>query len=545
MITRHFKNWGLALCLSIAQITPALSAEDLEFTVWRDGMEAFVEYPPLRAGEPARLITHLTLLEGNRPVQAGELTLILERHDGFEQALRVPAPSRTGIYLPEITPQRPGLYTLTLHLEHPDAGVRRVWVDGIRVHDAAGRAEPDHGHEHSDAGAHDHAHGDDHRHGDDPAHGEGQEHEHEHGDGPARSQDEHISFLKEQQWRMEFASEFVVREPIARRLNLPAVVEAVPGRHVEIVAPSRGTLRPAEGQSWPRPGLAVRAGQAIAELTSLAGTEDTAQLQADLQATEARLRVARAELERVQGLVRDGVIPQRRLLEAEAEEATTRAARDAAATRHREARGGSDARAGGLVLRAPLAGVVIASHAAPGQVVEAGSPVASVLDNRRVWIRVLVPGQDLGLIDRPEQLRIRRPGTRDWEALPNAVLVYRGHTLEQGALPLVYETDNSGENTGRLPLGLPLIASLAAGPIESHLTVPETAVLDDDGVAVVMVMHGGETFERRSVRLGVRAAGRVAIVDGLDEGERVVTRGAYAVMLAGRDTSDIGHGHAH
>jgi membrane fusion protein, heavy metal efflux system len=527
MNTRHPGSWGLALCLCVTQALASISAEELEFTVWQDGMEAFVEYPALRVGEPARLITHLTLLEGNRPVREGELTLILERADGFEQWLRIAAPARTGIYLPELVPERPGTYTLTLHLEHPEAGVRRVWVEGIRISDAAGRVDADHDHDH---GEEDHADGHDHDHG-------AEDHGHD--------DEGQITFLKEQQWRMEFASEFAIREPIARRLSLPAVVEAVPGRHAQVVSPSRGTLRPAEDQPWPQPGLSVRAGQAIAELTSLAGTEDTAQLEADLQASEARLRVAQAELSRVQGLVRDGVIPQRRLLEAEAEAATARGARDAAAARHREARGGGDGQTAGFALRTPLEGVITAIHAAPGQVVEANTPVASVLDDRHVWIRVLVPAQDLALIDTPEDLRIRLPGSREWHGLPDAKLVFRGHTLEQGSLPLVYEADNTGEGSRRLPPGLPLIASLAAGPAEARLTVPEDAVLDDDGVAVVMVMHGGETFERRPVRPGIRAAGRVAIVDGLEEHERVVTRGAYAVMLAGRETGGIDHGHAH
>ncbi len=551
MKTAACKHRGPVLGLWLLSTFTPVCAADMTFTVWQDGMEAFVEYPPFKVGQASRLVTHLTLLDGNQPVREGRLTVILRREDGVEQRIQLDAPARAGIYLPELVPEHAGEYRLSLQLEHP-TGLRRIDVPQVRVHPAGGigsHADPEEQAHAQGADQHDHAADHGHEHGDEHAadHGHAPAPQPEH-DGAAEHADQdegHISFLKEQQWRMEFATALVVREPIARRLSLAAVVEAVPGRQAEVVAPSRGTLRPAADQPWPRPGLTVAAGQAIVELTSLAGAEDTVQLEADLQAAEARLRVARAELARVQGLVRDGVIPQRRLLEAEAEAATARGAHTAAAARHRETRGDSASRASGLVLRTPLAGVVTASHAAPGQVVEANTAIASVLDDRRAWIRVLVPAQDLALIDTPRDLRIRRPGSREWRELPDATLVYRGLALEQGALPLVYELDNTGDEAPRLPLGLPLIASLAAGVAEPQLTVAEEAVLDDDGVAVVMVMHGGEHFERRPVRRGVRAAGRVAILAGLEEHERVVTLGAYAVLLAGRDPGDSGHGHAH
>jgi multidrug efflux pump subunit AcrA (membrane-fusion protein) len=109
----------------------------------------------------------------------------------------------------------------------------------------------------------------------------------------------------------------------------------------------------------------------------------------------------------------------------------------------------------------------------------------------------------------------------------------------------VYEIDNTTDPSSHLSLGLPLIASLATRTPQILLTVPESAVLDDDGMAVVIVQQGGESFERRLVRLGTRATGRVAVLDGLEEGERVIVEGAYAVLLAGRETGEIGHGHAH
>ena len=81
-------------------------------------------------------------------------------------------------------------------------------------------------------------------------------------------------------------------------------------------------------------------------------------------------------------------------------------------------------------------------------------------------------------------------------------------------------------------------------PVEA-VVVPEAAIVRDGGQPVAFVQVDGEGFERRVLRLGVRDAGRVEVLAGLEPGERVVTRGAYTVRLAGSQTNAPSHGHAH
>ncbi len=59
------------------------------------------------------------------------------------------------------------------------------------------------------------------------------------------------------------------------------------------------------------------------------------------------------------------------------------------------------------------------------------------------------------------------------------------------------------------------------------------------------MQRDGETFERRVVRTGLRDGEWVQVVDGLAPGERVVTRGAYLVKLAGSRGDAVSHSHAH
>jgi hypothetical protein len=56
---------------------------------------------------------------------------------------------------------------------------------------------------------------------------------------------------------------------------------------------------------------------------------------------------------------------------------------------------------------------------------------------------------------------------------------------------------------------------------------------------------GGETFEKRDLTLGLRDGNWVQVVTGITEGERVVTKSAYAVRLASMSSAIPSHGHAH
>ena len=59
--------------------------------------------------------------------------------------------------------------------------------------------------------------------------------------------------------------------------------------------------------------------------------------------------------------------------------------------------------------------------------------------------------------------------------------------------------------------------------------VPVDAVIREGDLATVWVEEQPMLFKRRKVKLGMEQEGRVQIREGLEEGERVVTRGAIFV----------------
>ena len=76
------------------------------------------------------------------------------------------------------------------------------------------------------------------------------------------------------------------------------------------------------------------------------------------------------------------------------------------------------------------------------------------------------------------------------------------------------------------------------------VAVPEKSIIDEDYARYVFVQKGGESFEKRAVRTGARSGGLIEITEGLEAGERVVTRGAYSVKLAS-SKSETGAAHVH
>ena len=69
--------------------------------------------------------------------------------------------------------------------------------------------------------------------------------------------------------------------------------------------------------------------------------------------------------------------------------------------------------------------------------------------------------------------------------------------------------------------------------------IPDTALVDDGGQTVVYVQLEGESFARREVEVLARE-GRLVLVDGLSEGERLVSVGGAAI----RRTTLLGSGGA-
>lgn len=472
----------------------------LVYTHYSPSTELFVEFPALVAGQPATFAAHVTRLADYEPVTSGTLEVRLSDAGRTVARFRVQAPARPGIFTPAVTPRDPGRFDLTISVTDGDLQARHelgpVTVFAAPADAAVDQAEPE-------------------------------------GD---------IGYLKEQQWTNAFAT--VVAQPRPLRRSVPGFGTILPPADAgaQVRAPAEGYLGVG---SLVRAGDAVAAGDTLAVIIPRLGEgTDVGELTVALERARSQQILAERDVARLIGLVEQGAVPERRLVEArQALEVANAELRAARARFQQYQRAGEDA---GIVLRAPVAGVVVSSGARPGAYVTQGERLFLLSAPDRRWLEVRVPERFASGLGNASGAWFDLAGGRPITLDPaNDARVVQTDMAIDPATRTAGVTVEYPTRVGPEPIGARFAAHVFTEAPVDRLAVPRSAVIDDGGRDVVYVQTGGETFARRPVTLGVVDGAWVEVRDGVAVGERVVSEGAYLVKLASAGGEEIGHGHAH
>ena len=110
-------------------------------------------------------------------------------------------------------------------------------------------------------------------------------------------------------------------------------------------------------------------------------------------------------------------------------------------------------------------------------------------------------------------------------------------------VPVYFEFNNP---QNKIKVGMYAEVYLKVGKANEYISIPESTIINEDGLHTSYVQIEGEAFEKRILKTGIIDNGYVQVIDGLKVGERVVTVGAYQVRLAALSPeSAIGQGHVH
>lgn len=480
--------------------------EPESLTHFTDKSELFLEFPALVVGQSATFTAYLTRLADFKPFAQGKVAVVLSGGDAPEERFTVETPAVPGVFKPVVTPKSAGERELTLVVES-NLGTLMHELGPVTVFADTSAAKSGHG-------------------------------DHDHGE-------EGILFGKEQQWKVDFATAEVVKGIARSAISATGTLRAQPGHEAQVVAPTSGILR--STQSFPRIGQAVRKGQVLAILgPRLGGDADQASLEAAAGKAQIAMEQARRERERMEVLFKEEAIPEKRLLDARANERIAHSEKQAAESRAQQL-GGS----GGIVLRSPIDGIVADVSAAAGAFVNEGAPLMHVANTATLWLDVRVPESEIGRLGTPTGAAFRIDGFERGfaiEAGKNGKLIVVGGVVDAQTrtVPVVFEFANPER---ALRLGLTARVQIFSGSGQGKpevVLVPASAVQDENGAQVVYVQIAGNRFERRQVQTGSRDGERVAILDGLEPGQRVVSRGAYLVRLSTAKSASDGHaGHSH
>lgn len=179
-----------------------------------------------------------------------------------------------------------------------------------------------------------------------------------------------------------------------------------------------------------------------------------------------------------------------------------------------------------LTYYAPVSGIVLEKRAVQGMRFMPGETLYQIADLSSVWVLADVAEQDIALVKVGGVARV-------------SIAAYPGREFK-GRISFIYPTLNTTTRTvqvrvemanpdGQLKPAMYANVTLPAGDGAEVLAVPVSAVIDSGVRQVVLVQLAEGRYAPREVRLGSRSDDFVEVLDGLSEGEKVVTSALFLI----------------
>lgn len=341
-----------------------------------------------------------------------------------------------------------------------------------------------------------------------------------------------ITLSAEESSRVGLMVQPVARSDFRTHRDFPAIVQPNQRNMAEITTLVRGRVV----EVYADLGQEVKANAPLAILySSELGLAQSAYLKA-----KAKLHVAEQAYSRAQFLLREQVIgeaeAQRRQAELLSTQAEANESRDrlkllgmneeefSRLDRNRKIRSV-------VPIVAPFAGRIIGRNLTRGEVVETTENLFVIADLSEVWVQANIPEKDIPFVH-----SIHATGGRQVEVRINA---YPKETFE-GTITYVGDVLDPVTRTMQLRLELPnpdgrlkpeMFATirLFSESQPDRLAVPEAALQRDQGRTFVFVQRNANEYELREVHVGESNGTLISILGGLNEGEQVVTHGAFVL----------------
>jgi cobalt-zinc-cadmium efflux system membrane fusion protein len=178
-----------------------------------------------------------------------------------------------------------------------------------------------------------------------------------------------------------------------------------------------------------------------------------------------------------------------------------------------------------IKISAPISGRVIEHKAILGSMMDQTTDLMTIMDPTVLWVDADVFERDIAKIRIGQEVQV-------------TVLAYPGRIF-RGKLSYISETMNPETRTlnvrtevqnkdAKLKHGMFADVSIILNGAQKVLTVPAEAILEDNNQDIVFVKTGGQ-YTPRIVTVSAEQNGYCALAEGLQEGEVVVVKNAYAL----------------
>ena len=385
------------------------------------------------------------------------------------------------------------------------------------------------GHDHGTE-AHDHEHeGHDHEHeGEDH---EGHDHEgdeHSRSSEPATGHSDEIILPKAKAEAAGVKTSIIEPEVFEQVIKTSGQVLAAQGDESVAVATVAGVV---SFRGKVTEGMSVGKGTALVTISSSNIADGD-----PVQRARIAYDISRKEYERMQALVKNKIVSDKEFAQAEQNYENARISYEALAKNHS---------AGGQAVTSPISGFVKNILVKEGDYVTIGQPLVSITQNRRLFLRAEVSEKYYP--------SLRTIGSANFKT-PNDNKVYElkelnGRHLSFGKsagensfyVPVTFEFDNKGD----IIPGSFVEVYLLSSPMENVLSLPRTALTEEQGLFFAYLQLDEEGYKKQEVTLGADNGKSVQVLSGIKAGDRVVTQGAYQVKLASASNAIPAHSHEH
>lgn len=279
-------------------------------------------------------------------------------------------------------------------------------------------------------------------------------------------------------------------------------------------------------------GTLVRKGDVIAEIDNRNHRLAVNRNQSQILRLEARIKYLTSDLARLRDLAETNNIPTSRVEEAE----STLLMTEQELAQARFALEQSEIDLGRTKVRAPFPGRVVERLAQAGEYSVPGRQIVRLVDTENLEIRAQAPVSLAGILQDGQTVLLRK----DADTFDSSIraLVPVGDSVSRTMEIRVKVPDSAAYVVGTaLQIGVP-----SSAPAEVVAVPRDALVLRSEGTYVFRI-KSDNTAERLLVRTGAASGARVAILGGIENGDRVVIRGGerlrpgQSVQFEGLETS--------
>lgn len=177
-----------------------------------------------------------------------------------------------------------------------------------------------------------------------------------------------------------------------------------------------------------------------------------------------------------------------------------------------------------LELKAPIEGIVTDRKSTVGELIKKETEVYTISNPAQLWLIAAIKEREIGAVKVGQEAAFTVL-TYDGEKFSGRVTRI-GNRVDPGSrsVEVRIEADN---REGRLKPGMFADVAITTTVKENVLLIPDGAIQTDAEEQIVFVARNATTFEKRVVKLGQQQDSQMQILEGVKEGEKVVTEGGF------------------